>query len=56
MLPFKLVADDSAGLISVCEFTLPRWSSGLCCIATTPSTKACLLSPEFSSSSWALTG
>jgi mannose-6-phosphate isomerase-like protein (cupin superfamily) len=28
MLPFKLVADDSGGLISVCEFTLPGWSSG----------------------------
>jgi Cupin domain len=28
MLPFKLVADDSDGLISVCEFTLPGWSFG----------------------------
>ena len=28
MLPFKLVAADSDGLISVCEFTLPGWSSG----------------------------
>ena len=28
MLPFKIVAADSDGLISVCEFTLPGWSSG----------------------------
>ena len=28
MLPFKVVAADSDGLISVCEFTLPGWSSG----------------------------
>jgi hypothetical protein len=28
MLPFKLVADDSGGLISVCEFAQPGWSSG----------------------------
>lgn len=28
MLPFKLVAKDSGGLISICEFTLPGWSSG----------------------------
>lgn len=28
MLPFKLVADDSGGLISVCEFTCRGWSSG----------------------------
>src|SRR6187200_3464623 len=28
MLPFKLLAADSGGLISVCEFTLPGWSSG----------------------------
>jgi len=28
MLPFKLVAGDSAGRLSICEFTLPGWSSG----------------------------
>lgn len=28
ILPFKLVAKDSGGRISVCEFTLPGWSSG----------------------------
>ena len=28
VLPFKVLAGDSAGLISVCEFTLPGWSSG----------------------------
>jgi quercetin dioxygenase-like cupin family protein len=28
MLPFKVLASDSAGLISMCEFTLPGWSSG----------------------------
>jgi mannose-6-phosphate isomerase-like protein (cupin superfamily) len=28
MLPFKVVAGDSDGLISVCEFTLPGWASG----------------------------
>lgn len=28
MLPFKLLADDSAGLLSVCEFVLPGWASG----------------------------
>lgn len=28
MLPFKVVADDSGGAISVCEFVLPAWSSG----------------------------
>lgn len=28
MLPFKLSAADSAGALSVCEFTLPAWSSG----------------------------
>src|SRR5215212_3786632 len=28
MLPFKLLSQDSAGLISVCEFTLPGWASG----------------------------
>jgi quercetin dioxygenase-like cupin family protein len=28
MLPFKVTAEDSAGVISVCEFILPAWSSG----------------------------
>jgi mannose-6-phosphate isomerase-like protein (cupin superfamily) len=28
MLPFKLLAKESGGLISVCEFTLPGWASG----------------------------
>ena len=28
MLPFKVLADDSGGAISVCEFVLPAWSSG----------------------------
>ena len=28
MLPFKVLADDSGGAISVCEFVLPGWSSG----------------------------
>lgn len=28
MLPFKVLASDSDGLISVCEFTLPGWSTG----------------------------
>jgi uncharacterized RmlC-like cupin family protein len=28
ILPFKLLASDSGGLISVCEFTLPGWASG----------------------------
>ena len=28
MLPFKLLAADSGGLISVCEFILTGWSSG----------------------------
>jgi quercetin dioxygenase-like cupin family protein len=28
MLPFKVLASDSGGLVSVCEFTLPGWASG----------------------------
>ena len=28
MMPFKLSASDSAGALSICEFTLPPWSSG----------------------------
>jgi quercetin dioxygenase-like cupin family protein len=28
MLPFKLLAEDSGGALSVCEFVLPAWSSG----------------------------
>ena len=28
MLPFKLVADDSDGRLSICEFTLGGWESG----------------------------
>jgi quercetin dioxygenase-like cupin family protein len=28
MLPFKVLAADSGGAISVCEFVLPAWSSG----------------------------
>ena len=28
MLPFKVLAADSGGAISVCEFVLPGWSSG----------------------------
>ena len=28
MLPFKVLAADSAGAISICEFVLPAWSSG----------------------------
>ena len=28
MLPFKVIADDSGGAISVCEFKLPAWASG----------------------------
>lgn len=28
MLPFKVLAADSGGAISICEFTLPGWSSG----------------------------
>ncbi len=28
MLPFKILAEDSDGAISVCEFVLPSWSSG----------------------------
>jgi quercetin dioxygenase-like cupin family protein len=28
MVPFKVLADDSGGAISVCEFVLPAWSSG----------------------------
>jgi mannose-6-phosphate isomerase-like protein (cupin superfamily) len=28
MLPFKLLAQDSAGALSVCEFTLNAWESG----------------------------
>ncbi len=28
MLPFKLLADDSGGALSVCEFTLQAWESG----------------------------
>ena len=28
ILPFKVAARDSAGLISMCEFTLPGWASG----------------------------
>ena len=28
MLPFKVLADDSGGALSVCEFELPAWSSG----------------------------
>ena len=28
MLPFKVLAADSGGLISMCEFRLPGWASG----------------------------
>ena len=28
MLPFKVLAEDSGGAISICEFLLPGWSSG----------------------------
>ena len=28
MLPFKLLAQDSGGALSVCEFTLAAWASG----------------------------
>jgi quercetin dioxygenase-like cupin family protein len=28
MLPFKLVAADSGGALSICEFRLPGWASG----------------------------
>ena len=28
MLPFKVLAEDSGGALSVCEFVLPGWSSG----------------------------
>jgi len=28
MLPFKVLAADSGGALSICEFTLPAWASG----------------------------
>lgn len=28
MLPFKVLAEDSGGAISICEFVLPGWSTG----------------------------
>jgi hypothetical protein len=56
MLPLKLVADDSGGLISVCEFTLPGWSSGPVLHRHDPSRKVSSSSPGFLSSSSAITG